>query len=497
MPIPKPRKGETEKKFIARCMGDDAMQEFEPPQRRAVCQSQWERKEKDSMAETKEAPGVILKDAIPDDSEGLAELLADDKRREQVMADPETTADFLQKYVRSVNKARPDIQRLIDDGVQKGMTNFMLENGVNRPDITANIQELPAKGAAYNKHAIGAALNKEFEDWPDFLMSVWHQNQAGMDRWRKIRNDYSSLEPSAGGFLVPEVLRAELLRVALETAVVRPRARVIPMDSARVPFPMIDSTSHASSVFGGVTAAWTEEGGTLGESEAKFGRVVLDAKKLAARTDVPNELLQDSIISFAAFIEDILPQAISWFEDTGFLTGVGAGEPAGVLNASALVAITKEAGQPADTIVWENLVKMYARMLPSSLGRAVWVANNDTFPELATMALSVGTGGGAIWLNNGVAGPPATILGRPLILTEKVPTIGDANDILFIDFGYYLIGDRQQMRAESSAHAQFTTDQTVFRVIERVDGRPWLQSAITPQNGTNTLSPFIGLAARA
>ncbi|TET95562.1 MAG: phage major capsid protein [Dehalococcoidia bacterium] len=444
-------------------------------------------------------PEVVLKDAIPETSEELAELLADEKRREQVMADPETAADFLQKYVRSVNKARPDIQRMIDDGIEKGMTNFMIQNGVKRPDVTVNVKELPQKGAAYSKHAIGTPLDKEFEDTADFLMSIYHNNQAGTDRWRKIRMDYSSIEPSAGGFLIPEVLRSELLRVALETAIVRPRARVIPMDSARVPFPTVDTTSHASSVFGGVIGYWTEEGASLTETEAKFGRVILDAKKLATYCEVPNELLQDSIISFAAFIDDILPKAIAWFEDTGFITGDGAGEPLGVLNAGALVSITKETGQTADTIVWENLVKMYSRMLPSSLGSAVWVANNDCFPELATMALSVGTGGGAIWLNNGVAGPPATILGRPLILTEKVPTIGGAGsgkDISFIDFGYYLLGDRMQMRAESSPHVKFSNDLTAYRVIERVDGRPWLQSAITPQNSTKTLSPFVTLGER-
>ena len=444
-------------------------------------------------------PETILKDAIPETSEELAELVADPKRWAEVCGDPELTADFLQKHVRAVNKARPDIQRMIVDGINKGMSAFMIQNGVNRPDLTSNVKEAPMKGAAYNKKAIGCALDKEFEDTSDFLSSIYHRNIEGADRWRKIRNDYSSVDPAGGGFLLPEVLRADLLKVALETAIVRPRARVIPMDSLRVPFPAIDATTHASTVFGGVSAAWTEEGAELAESEAKFGRVILDAKKLTSRCDVPNELLQDSIISFAAFINDILPQAIAWFEDTGFITGVGGGEPLGVLNATALVTITKETGQLADTIVWENLVEMYSRMLPSSLGTAVWVANNDCFPELATMALSVGTGGGAIWLNNGVAGPPATILGRPLILTEKVPTIGGAGsgkDISFIDFGYYLLGDRMQMRAESSPHAKFINDMTVYRIIERVDGRPWLNSAITPQNSSNTLSPYITLGER-
>ena len=166
------------------------------------------------------------------------------------------------------------------------------------------------------------------------------------------------------------------------------------------------------------------------------------------------------------------------------------------LNAAAMVSVAKESGQAADTIVWENIVKMYARMLPGSLGRAVWIANNDTFPELATMALSVGTGGSAIWLNNGAVGPPMTILGRPVIFTEKASTVGDAGDITFVDFGYYLIGDRQAMSASSSAHFKFQNDLTAYRIIERVDGRPWLQSAITPVKGSNDLSPFVQIAER-
>lgn len=435
--------------------------------------------------------------AIPETPEELNELLADKEKADAIFADEAQRVEFLAKYARAVNKARPDIQPQIEDAVQKGIRTFMLENGVKRPQTIA---EAPGKGAGYNKHAIGAALDNEFEDTTDFLKSIWFMNAAGQDRWRNIRNDYSSIDPATGGFLVPEVLRAELLRVALETSIVRSRARVIPMDSSRVPFPVIDSTSNASTVFGGVTASWTEEGGSLTESEARFGRVTLQASKLAARCDVPNELLSDSAISFSAFIEQVLPQAIAWFEDTAFLTGNGVGQPLGVLNSPALVSVAKETGQVADTIVWENIVKMYARMLPTSLSSAVWVCNIDTFPQLATMSLAIGTGGSAIWLNNGQVGPPMSILGRPVIFTEKVPTVGgggSGKDISFIDFGYYLIGDRMQMRAEASVHAQFTTDQTVFRVIERVDGRGWIQSAITPQNGTNTLSPFVTIDERA
>jgi HK97 family phage major capsid protein len=261
---------------------------------------------------------------------------------------------------------------------------------------------------------------------------------------------------------------------------------------------MIDSTSNASSVYGGIVGYWTEEGGSLTDSAPKFGRINLQAKKLTVYSEIPNELFSDSIISLQTFMNESYPEAVSWFEDVAFTSGSGVGEPLGFLNAPAAISVAKESGQPAGTIVWENIVKAYSRMLPSSINRAVWVAHIDTFAELATMALSVGTGGSAVWIGNGQGAdsPPMTILGRPVVFTEKVSSVGTAGDINFVDFGYYLIGDRQAMQAETSSHYQFGNDKTALRVIERVDGRPWIQSAITPQTGSNTLSPFVKVATR-
>jgi len=66
-----------------------------------------------------------------------------------------------------------------------------------------------------------------------------------------------------------------------------------------------------------------------------------------------------------------------------------------------------------------------------------------------------------------------------------------------VDLSYYLIGDRQQMETANSEHYAFNTDKMAFRVIERVDGQPWLQSAITPNSGSaNTLTAFVQLDNR-
>ena len=47
---------------------------------------------------------------------------------------------------------------------------------------------------------------------------------------------------------------------------------------------------------------------------------------------------------------------------------------------------------------------------------------------------------------------------------------------------------------EASPHVKFVNDQTVFRGIQRLDGQPWLDSALTLSDGTTTVSPFITVA---
>lgn len=450
--------------------------------------------------------------AIPDTSEAMTEFLLDDKKRNQVFAtgaDPKDLTAFMNQYAKLANKVDPGLSEQVQAQIDRTLANFVRENGItefrqkDRKLSLAEVREARASSMQWSAQADGAKLNGLFKTLGDFL-AVADKKADPRDEYVRtsrdaIKNAMSSTDPAAGGFLIPEEFRTELLRVALETAIVRPRARVIPMGSLRAAIPMIDSTTNSGSVYGGVVAYWTEEAAALTQSQPSFGRVLLEAKKLTAYTEVPNELREDSAITVDALLSEIFPQAIAFFEDTAFLTGSGAGEPLGVFDAAnlALLAVAKETTQTADTIVWQNIIKMFSRMLPASLNSAVWVATPEAFVELATMALSVGTGGSAIWLNNGVEGPPMTILGRPLIISEKVSRLGDQGDINFVDFRQYLIGDRMAMDAKVSDDYRFGNDMTAYRFIERVDGRPWMQSPITPANGGPTLSPYVTLAERA
>ena len=464
------------------------------------------------------APVLVTdKITIPERQQDLEDLLSDRAKVDKLF-ETNQFYDVIGAYARTWIGNQVSTMAAVREEAQRVATDWLKENnpaGIDRLDLTprdslaaprSGYGKSRAKGAGYNPKAMGAPLDQDFpgqDGASQYFKTIWHNTNKTVDvqnRLTRIRNAFSSTVPSEGGFLIPEVLRAELLRVSLESGVVRSRARVIPMETLTVPFPAIDATSNVSSVFGGIVGYWTEEGAALTASSATFARIVLAAKKLTLYTTVPNELLSDSLISFQSFIDEIFPEALSYYEDLAFLKGSGVGQPLGALASGnpALIAVAKESGQAAASIVWENIVHMYARMLPQSLNSAVWVVSPDTFAELATMALSVGTGGSAIWLANGQDGPPMTILGRPVITSEKAPGIlGAQGDISFVDFGFYLVGDRQVMSAMASPHFLFNQDHTAYRIIQRVDGRPWLNSAITPQNNGPTLSPFVQLAVRA
>lgn len=419
----------------------------------------------------------------------------------------------INSYVTAKTGEHDDLLRQVREQVESNLTEWLKDHqgdlpsggGIRIPSLDETRQQAGARPSAVynNPRAAGFPLNGVWPDFYTYLQDV-HMSSRGMplnaDQRKRIDayNAYQEKNPSDGGYLVPEEFRSSLLQLSLENAVVRPNATIIPMGAPRLHIPMVDETSRVSSIWGGVVVYRTEEGGEIPESAASFAAIKLDVTKQTALSHVPNELIRDWG-AFGAFMDATLPAAMGYYEDLDYISGSGVGAPLGALhpNNTALVVVPAQGGQSTATIVWENCIAMYARMLPSSLNSAMWLASPDAFVQLATMALSVGTGGSAVWLTDGHNAPVLTLLGRPVRMSEKAPAaLGSQGDLSFIDWKQYLVGDYQTMTVESSPHVKFTSDKTTFRAIARNDGRPWLQAALTPHNNSASLSPYIQLAAR-
>lgn len=382
-----------------------------------------------------------------------------------------------------------------------------------REMIQEQIQETVSKinpAPTKEEQAVNEAVKtKKFSKFGEFLTAIARSKMTGHidDRLTYIdakgnitQKALSEGTDSAGGFLVEEIFQAELRQVGLENTIIRPNgAVVLPMTSDSLIFPKIQDTTHASSLYGGVIAYWTTEAATMTASQPVFGQDKLTAKELTGYTQASNNLLADSAITLEVLLKKMFGEAWAWFEDLAFIQGTGSGQPLGILNADCLVQVTR---QDTDYVCIKDILNMYSRMLPSSRDRAVWIMNHEVLPALLfTVMENVETGSTSqtsfhpMFLKNIVDPVAKTILGRPYFVTEKMSAKGDAGDIGFFDLGYYLIGDRQALTIDASEHVAFTTNQMTWRFVLRVDGQPWLSSAITPYKGTATLSPFVTLSS--
>lgn len=346
--------------------------------------------------------------------------------------------------------------------------------------------------------------NHAFKSLGDFALAAWNKYKHNTNDSRLVyfsdnggaRKAMAEGTAADGGALVPEEFRPELMSIAAERGIMRSRATVIPMSRRTMNIPVLDQTQTNVGVpnfFGGISARWTEEAEQKNETSPKFRNIELVAHKLALITYASDELLDDSAIGLEAFLrsERGFAGAIAWQEDYTFLRGSGAGQPLGVLNAGATITVNRQSDSPR--VTFPDIANMMTNFLPGGMG--MWIASQTLMADLLTMN---GPSGNPSYLwGSAQAGVPNTLLGYPIIFTEKLPAAGNDGDLLLIDPTYYLIGDRQNTTIDVSVHNRFEYDQTTWRGVHRVDGQPWLSAPITYSDGTTQVSPFVKLGVKS
>ncbi len=350
---------------------------------------------------------------------------------------------------------------------------------------------IPPNGAKDYKSLFGSGGYK----WEDETTNFFAAALSGRHHPGLLLNSMSETVPSDGGFLVPSEQAARIHAVSLENELVMPRCFVQPMKGNEIKIPAMSIGDHSTALFGGFTASYTAELGTISENSPKARSMTLNAKKLTGLIRFSSELNADTPGGMSQ-IETLCGKGLAWYRDKAFLKGIGAaGGPLGILNAGCTIEVDPENGQAADTIVYENLTNMMARMFAGSFQNSVWVCHQSTIPQLLTLSIAVGTGGDRIPVMTESNGQ-FKILTRPVLFTEKTEVLGNKGDIMLCDFSQYVVGLREGMRFDTSIHVHFTTDELLSRIIERHDGQPLWDEALTLEDGSTTVSPFVVLGAR-
>src|SRR5262249_44736846 len=285
-----------------------------------------------------------------------------------------------------------------------------------------------------------------------FLLAVRRRDHATLDRmgsrfceWENIGQKValSTQTGTQGGYTVPTEFYNRLMALVTEMAIVRPRATIVPMAGRSVQVPILDVTTAPAAgdtaYLGGVVARWTEEATTLNETEPTFKQVDLTNYELSGYSKLSNTLLQDSAVGLEAFLFQLFSRAIAWYEDYAFLRGNGTAKPLGVTSWSGLIAVTRNT---VNQFKIQDVAGMYARLLPGyTPSSACWIVPPSVIAQLLQIA-STAAAGQNLFLNNAQEKPRLQLLGLDICISEKLPALGTANDVLLCDFQHYLLGDR-------------------------------------------------------
>lgn len=342
-----------------------------------------------------------------------------------------------------------------------------------------------------------------FRSFGEFAMSVKNAVRApvaGIDP-RLISNAPTTVGTEGvgedGGFAVPPDFRREIMQKVMADESLLARTDQQTSGSNQVTIPVDETTSWQSS--GGVQAYWEGENAQFTQSKPALDNVTVRLNKVTALVPVTSELLEDAPL-MSSYLRRKVPEKIDFKVTNAIFDGTGAGQPKGILQSDALVSVAKESGQAADTIQFLNITKMWTRMYAPCRQRAVWLVNQDIESALMSMEFPSTAGTFPVFLPAGglSQSPFSTLMGRPVIPTQAAKTLGDKGDIVLADLTQYLsvlkVGG---LRQDVSMHLWFDYDTTAFRFILRMGGQAWWKAAISPLNGTNTLSCFVTLDERA
>lgn len=326
----------------------------------------------------------------------------------------------------------------------------------------------------------------------------------------------NELVSSEGGAIVQTDFAADIFQRTYETGAITSRTfkQTISNASNGIRIPAVDEQSRADgSRWGGIQAYWGAEAGTITKSKPAWRTIDLELKKLFALVYGTNELLADAP-AFDSYLGRVLPLEIMFKLEDAILNGLGGGTPQGIVGAPCTYSVPKETGQGAQTVLFQNIIKMWSHMWAGGQGvsiaegnggsmkSAVWLINQNVLPQLYQMSMAVGTGGVPVFMPaNGLSGSPyASLLNRPIIPVEQAQTLGTVGDIILADLSQYALAEKGGIQAAQSIHVQFLTDETAFRWTFRTDGKPLWNTGLIPFKGSATTdlqTPFVTLATRA
>jgi HK97 family phage major capsid protein len=294
---------------------------------------------------------------------------------------------------------------------------------------------------------------------------------------------------SAGGFLVPNELEAEILSLRDLAGVYRRIARVLPIGSDNRAWPRRVS---------GNTAAFVNENTTVTGSTPVFDSIQFNAKKIASLVLLSSEIYEDETVGLAAWVAEEMAWSFADLEDSAAFNGDGTSTYYGIRGMTQLaIDGSHNAGKvtaSANTygaLTATDIASFLGAVPNYAIANARLVMNHVAF---ANTLYRLAQASGALISQNINGEVVWTYLGIPISLTPKLPastsSITGKAMMLCGDFRLgAAIADRRGIVIARSEDRYLDSDQIAVRGTERID-------IVTSGMGDNTSAgPVVALVA--
>lgn len=302
-----------------------------------------------------------------------------------------------------------------------------------------------------------------------------HQGQTSnyaQDFWNLMRgqspatNALKTGSDPDGGYLVPDEFEKQLIQKLQEANIMRSISHVIQTNNGEHKIPVVASEG---------TAAWLDEEAAYTESNTQFSQVSLSAHKLGTLIKVSEELLNDSAFDLISYLSGEFGRRLGNAEEKAFLTGTGTNQPTGILNDTNGASAGSTAAK-ADVLTFDDLIDLFYSLKSPYRQSAVFLMNDDTVKAIRKLK---DKNDQYIWQPSTQAGQPDRILNRPVYTSPYMPALAaSAKPILFGDFNYYWIADRQGRTFKRLNELYAVNGQVGFLGSQRVDAKLILPEAV-------------------
>lgn len=275
--------------------------------------------------------------------------------------------------------------------------------------------------------------DKKVEKRAAFFNWMRH-GQAGL-----THEERALVENTAGLYMVPEDLEAEIYRALPKLCFMRQLATVRATNRDKV------SRRSLTEVLGG----WgkLELGTEITESTPTPSKDYIYVEDWAGLTKIGKDELQDTDANLEAIIADSFARAGAEAQDTAFTVGTGHSnlQPDGIA-LDATSGITKRDLATADVIIIEDILGVIYAVAPQYRKNGSFLMHSQA--ELALRRLRATYTGGSgefLWQPSVQAGKPDTLCGFPVFnqddMNYPADSIADKNCVVFGDFaaGYRVV----------------------------------------------------------